>query len=468
MLLLYDGLVTLAVWLLLVPLELAAVALGRSTLGRLVARLGRPPRSRPSSGRLLVVHAVSVGEMAAAAALIRHWAERHPEDRLVLTAGNRDGLAAGERLAAEVPAVVAVTPLPWDRRRALRRWLQALAPDLLVLVESEIWPRLYLGCRELGIPLAVASARIYPGDVARYRLLPAFFREVLAATDWIGTQSGPERTRWIAIGAPSERIEVAGNLKYDTLVPVPSGSAPGKSLGAVWVVAASTHPGEERWLLRALAGLPADVGAPQLVLAPRRPRRARALVRAARRAGFRAETLTEMERGAGPGAEPARVIVVDRFGWLPAAIAVADVVVVGGTLGRHGGHNPLEAARAGRALIVGPHCENFADVIAHLRARGALRELVEPADLTAALAALLRDPEERERLGARAVATVAEGSCVERYARQLEATLAGRSRAASGEELNAPAAAQRSGASSALGVGADQTASQRRAWRRKK
>ncbi len=421
---LYDGLLALVVWLLLVPRELAAVAGGRSTLDRLAERLGRPPRRLGRGGRLLVVHAVSVGEMAAAAALVRHWAERHTADRFVLTAGNRDGLAAGERLAADLPAVVAVAPLPWDRRRALRRWLQALAPDLVVGIECEVWPRLFLGCRELGIPLALASARLYSRDVARYRLLPAFFRQVLAAADWIGAQSAAERTRWCAIGAPPERVEVVGNLKYDTPTPAPSGQAPRKPAGALWIVAASTHPGEERRLLQALADLPATSGTTQLMLAPRHPRRAAAIVRWARRAGFVAQTLAESERGAAAGEAPAKVVVVDRFGWLPAAIAVADLVVLGGTFVRHGGHNPLEAARGGRALLVGPHSENFADVMSELRAAGALCEVAAASGLTAALADLLRDPQERRRLGERAAAMAAAGSCVERYAARLERLLA--------------------------------------------
>lgn len=465
--LLYDVLTALAVWLVLVPRELVAVVAGRSTPGRLAARLGRPPRwfARPVAGpsgnvgRVLVVHAVSVGEMAAAAALVRHWARRHPADRLVLTAGNRDGLAAGERLAAELPAIVAVAPLPWDRRRALRRWLEGLTPDLVVVLENEIWPRLYLCCREGGIPLAIASARIYPADVARYRRLPAFFRRVLAAADWIGAQSAGERTRWLAVGASAERVEVVGNLKYDTATPGPSG--PGPQLpalpsGALRIVAASTHPGEESWLLRALAELPEDVGAPQLVLAPRHPRRAGSIVRAARRSGFDARTLTDSERGTAAGELATRVLVVYRFGWLPAAIATADIVVLGGTFARHGGHNPLEAARAGRALLVGPHVENFADVIAHLRAHKGLLEIAAASALRAALAGLLRDGEERRRLGERAAVAAAEGGCVERYAERLEALLAG---------------GQLAGASSGPGsvvAAADQAASQRRAWRRKK
>ena len=432
---LYDGVLALVVWLLLVPRELAAVACGRSTPERLAERLGRPPRRLGSGGRLLVVHAVSVGEMAAAAALVRHWVERHPADRFVLTAGNRDGLAAGERLAAELPAVVAVVPLPWDRRRALRRWLQALAPDLVVGIECEVWPRLFLGCRELGIPLALASARLYPRDVARYRLLPAFFRRVLAAADWIGVQSAAERTRWCAIGAPPERVEVVGNLKYDTPAPRPSGPAPRKPAGAVWIVAASTHPGEERRLLRRPGGAAGGGGdaATRAGAAPpaagrgdrpsRPPRRLRGAVARRERARFGECRKRRERRGA------RRILVVDRFGWLPAAMAVADLVVLGGTFVRHGGHNPLEAARAGRALLVGPHSENFADVMSGLRAAGALREVAAASALPAALAELLLDAAERRRLGACAAVAAAAGSCVGRYAERLEALLAAAQRA---------------------------------------
>ncbi len=423
MLALYDAFLALAVWLALVPVELAAIALGRSTLARLAGRLGRPPRLAERGRRLLVVHAVSVGEMVAAGALLRAWTARHPEDRFLLTAGSRDGLAAGERLAAAEPAIAAVVPLPWDRRRAVRRWLRALSPALLVVIETEIWPRLFLTSRELGIPLALVSARIYPRDVRRYRRLPHFFRSVLAAPRWLGVQSSSERTRFAAIGAPSERVEVAGNLKFDA-VPAPATGAGLAANGRPRIVAASTHPGEERRLLAALARLPRELGEPQLVLAPRHPRRAGALIRTARRRGFPAMTLAAAERVEAAGGAAPRVVVVDRLGWLPAAIASADVVVLGGTLVAHGGHNPLEAARAGRALIVGPHVEHCADLIAHLRAHAAVHALDHADDLAPALAALLADPLARRRLGERAAAAVAEGRCADRYAERLERILA--------------------------------------------
>ncbi len=423
MLPLYDSFVALAVWLALVPVELAAIVLGRSTLARLAGRLGRPPRLAARGRRLVVMHAVSVGEMAAAGALLRAWRERHPEDRILLTAGSRDGLAAGERLAAADPTIVAVVPLPWDRRRAVRRWLRALAPDLVVVIETEIWPRLFLTSRELGIPLALASARVYPRDVRRYRRLPGFFRSVLAAPRWLGVQSPSERTRFAAIGAPAERVEVAGNLKFDA-VPAPATGALLAANGRQRIVAASTHRGEERRLLAALARLPGELGEPQLVLAPRHPRRARALVRMARRRGLPALTLAAAERAQAAGGAAPRVVVVDRLGWLPAALASADVVVLGGTLVAHGGHNPLEAARAGRALVVGPHVEHCADLIAHLRAHAAVHTLEHADDLAPALAALLADPLARRRLGERAAAAVAEGRCAERYVERLERMLA--------------------------------------------
>ena len=180
--------------------------------------------------------------------------------------------------------------------------------------------------------------------------------------------------------------------------------------------------------MRALANLPADAGAPQLVLAPRHPRRAAAIVRAARRAGFVTQTLSESERAGGNGGcseAPARVLVVDRFGWLPAAVATADIVVIGGTFARHGGHNPLEAARAGRALLVGPHVENFAEVMARLRAQGGLREVAAASALPAALADLLRDPGGAPAAGRLRGRRDGVGSCVELYAERLEALLAG-------------------------------------------
>jgi 3-deoxy-D-manno-octulosonic-acid transferase len=423
---LYDGLVALAVWLLLAPREWLAGASLRE-------RLGRPPLLRERGERLILLHGVSVGEQRAVAALARRWARRHPRDRLVLTAGNRDGLAAAESLAASLPSVAAVTPLPWDRRRAIDRWLRALAPDLVVVVETEIWPRLFLACRALGIPLALASARVYPRDVPRYRWLPTFFRAVLAAPAWIGARSADDARRLVAIGACAGRVEVAGDLKYDArpvLVPVIRAL---DALAAPIVVGASTHRGEESRLIEAARNL-RSLGRPvRLVLAPRHPHRAKAVVRQARRAGMTAVSLAELERGDGPP----EVVVVDRLGVLSDFLSRADLVVLGGTLVPIGGHNPLEAAAAGRAVIAGPHVDHFAETIADLGRRGALRSLAAGAELLPTLVALLDRDEERRRMGERAAAAVAAGSCVDRYCERLEELLGGASAAVGGGAAHA-------------------------------
>jgi 3-deoxy-D-manno-octulosonic-acid transferase len=425
---LYDGLVELAVWLLLAPLELLAAARGHSTPSRLLARLGRPPRCADRGERLILVHAVSVGEMAAAAALVRRWSRRHPRDRLLLTAGHRDGLAAAERLAAEVRSVVAVAPLPWDRRGAMRRWLRTVAPDLVVVIETEIWPRLFLTCREIGVPLALVSARVYPRDLPRYRRLRFFLRPVLATPVWIGVQSPAERERFLRIGAPPARLEVVGNLKYDAAAE--RAAAPARAPGAPVLVGASTHPGEESLLLAAANAL-REMGRPvHLVLAPRHPRRSRRLVRQARREGFAALTLTEAETNS----SSAQVLVVDRLGALAGLLAGADIVVLGGTLVPVGGQTPLEAAAAGRAIVAGPHSDHFAAVMADLRRRGGLREIASPDELLPVLVELLARSEDRERLGARAAEAITAGSCADRYCERLEALVSGASAAVGGGE----------------------------------
>src|SRR5262245_17409573 len=213
----YAVVIEAVVWSALVPVAIAKMALGRSSARELRDRMGitaeRPQRDR-GQPRILV-HAVSAGEMNAARPLVSGLAARGC--RVVLTTGTRAGLEAAAKLAAEQPCVERSVYLPWDRR-AIRPWLRSIAPDAVIVIETEIWPNLFAVCRSLRVPLFIANGRIRVRDVRRYRIARGFFRHVLACAEWIGVQSPRERDAFIAIGAPPERVTVAGNLKFDAAV----------------------------------------------------------------------------------------------------------------------------------------------------------------------------------------------------------------------------------------------------------
>jgi 3-deoxy-D-manno-octulosonic-acid transferase len=229
----------------------AAVALARIAFLRgagaaeRAERLGTaPPPCGP--GRLLL-HAVSAGEMTAVSALASEIERTAPGVKLLLTTGTSEGRIVAERVRETCGAVEAVSFLPWDRPATIRRWLSRLAPSGVVTVEAELWPGLFLGARSLGIPVAVASGRLRPGEARRYARAGPFFRPVVDAVSWIGARTEEDRERFLAIGASPSRVEVTGDLKLDA--PTPSAALPPEweaclADGPPLLVAASTHAPE--------------------------------------------------------------------------------------------------------------------------------------------------------------------------------------------------------------------------------
>lgn len=379
----------------------AAVAAARIALLRgagapeRAERLGTaPPPCGP--GRLLL-HAVSAGEMTAASALA--WEiERTAGVKLLLTTGTREGRIVAERVRETCRAVEAVAFLPWDRPGAVRRWLARLAPAAVVTVEAELWPGLFLGARSLGIPVAVASARLRPGEAWRYARAGPFFRPVVDAAAWIGARTQEDRERFLAIGASPSRVEVTGDLKLDAPAPpaaLPPGWGAWLGSGPPLLVAASTHAPEEELLLAGVKRLREEGVEVRLAIAPRHVARSGEVERLARVAG-----LGTCRLSGSPG--PAPILVVDTFGLLSSLWPHAAIGFLGGTLAPVGGHSAVAAAEAGVPLLAGPSLEGVRDVADALRFAGALVDVGKGGavgELAAALARLLSDEGDRRRRG---------------------------------------------------------------------
>jgi 3-deoxy-D-manno-octulosonic-acid transferase len=416
MFLLYDLLVAAAVALVLVPWELARRLARRSGREALRERLGNAVPTAGTGVRVLV-HAVSVGEMAAAGALVSELARRIPDVSIQLTTGNRDGRAAAERLRATNPAVRSVTLIPWDRAAAMRDWLRRTRPDFAAVVETEVWPNLFRGCAELSIPLAIVNGRMPPREARRYRLARPFFRGILRSVAWVEAQTDEDRRGFVAIGAPPDRVAVGGNLKFDASPAEPAPAETGRD--ELLIVGGSTHAPEERLLIDALRALRTRNPSARLALAPRRISRARSIARRARRSGFR--TALGSNRS-----EDWEVLVVDRIGELAHLYARAGVAVIGGTFAGRGGQNPLEAAGCGCPIVAGPSRRNFSDVFAGLEAARAV-ESADARHLRSALEALLSDPDRRRELGRRARAfRLAGRGAAERCAERIASAIATR------------------------------------------
>jgi 3-deoxy-D-manno-octulosonic-acid transferase len=360
----------------------------------------------PRAQRVLWVHAVSVGEVNAALPLVEALLDRRPDLRLLVTTITPTGSA---RVRALWGDRVDHVYLPYDLPGAVHRFLAHFRPHAALVMETELWPNLLFGCRDAGVPLYVLNARLSARSLRGYQVLAPIVRRALATVRAIGAQSHADARRFVTLGAPAARTHETGNLKYDTRVPESVGEAARECLARrgerpTWI-AASTHIDEEQAVLqmhRRLRGRWPDL---LLLWAPRHPERFRAAAEQASLAGLRTRRRSE-QRWPDPQAD---VFVIDTLGELLDFYACADVAFVGGSLQAVGGHNLLEPAATGTAIVTGPHLHNFADISQRLSQAGALVIGADAGDVGDALEALLADPGKRRAMVAAARALVESG-----------------------------------------------------------
>ena len=342
------------------------------------------------------LHAVSVGEVAAAAALVRALRTSHPDVPLVLTTATPTGRAQALALFG---ADVEVRFLPYDTSGSVRRFLARIRPRAAIIMETELWPNLLHECSRRGVPVLFASARLAPRSVPRYRRFGALFSAGLRNA-WVAAQSPADAARFIALGADPARTQVVGNLKFDMRlgeeVAEKGRELRRRYLGArpVWT-AGSTHEGEEDLLLDAHAVLERAVRGALLVLAPRHPQRFDGVAALLERRG-----LVVDRRGRSETVRPeAQVLLLDSMGELTAFYAASDMAFVGGSLVPVGGHNLLEPAALGVPVITGPYTQNGPEIARLLIEAGGALEVADGVALAAAAGRLLVDPALRERMG---------------------------------------------------------------------
>jgi 3-deoxy-D-manno-octulosonic-acid transferase len=399
----------LAALYLAVPVVSAMLALrglrDRSYWRDFAQRFGFGP---PLARSPIWVHAVSVGEVQAAAGLVLALRERYPDTPVLVTTFTPTGAARARALfrdAAEVRF------LPFDLPGSVRRFLSRARPRLAVIIETELWPNLYRQCRLRRVPLVIASARLSRRSTGRYRRLGALFRETVAAGSVIAAQGEGDAERFRALGAPLERTHVTGNLKFDLTLP-PDIAERGAALRAryaagrpVWV-AGSTHGGvEEESVLEAHRRVRAAHAGALLVLAPRHPNRFDEVAAWLERQGV---TFTRRSRPAAADApgEPPSVLLLDTLGELVDFYAAADLAFVGGSLAPIGGHNLLEPASLGLPVLTGPNNSNGEDIARLLLDCGAAQIVRNGAQLGSRVAELLGDRALRTDIGSRGRAAV--------------------------------------------------------------
>jgi len=384
------------------------LARGKEDPARLPERLGRPGRARPP-GRLIWLHAASVGEAMSVLPLIDRLLAARADASVLLTTGT---VTSARLMAARLPARAFHQFVPVDRPSAVRRFLDHWRPDLALFVESELWPNLVGETAKRGRPMALVNARLSERSFRRWRRFGWLVRPLLGAFRLTLAQSEADAERLGALGAPEVRC--LGNLKSAGLPLGADEAALAELRLAVgarprWL-AASTHPGEEAIAAdvhRRLAGrFPGLLTA----IAPRHPERGPELARTL--------GLAVGRRAAGepPGAD---AYLADTLGEMGLLFRLCPVVFVGGSLVPHGGQNPLEPARLGCAVLFGPHMRNFAEAEARLLAAGAER-VADGAALAEAVGRLLADPGETARRGAALAAdTASDGAVADAFARAL-------------------------------------------------
>ncbi len=392
-------LVTLPYWLLQMMRHGKYRAGLRQRFGRVPAHL-TAQQGKPT----IWVHAVSVGEVVASTGVVEALQQRFPGHRIVVSTTTD----TGQKLATRRFGAENVFYFPLDYAFAIRPYLAALRPELIVVAETEFWPNFLRMAKRSGACIAVINGRISDRSLPGYKRFRRWLPGVLANVDLFLAQTDEDHRRLIEIGAAERRVSVAGNLKFDVAPPEtpPIVASLRKSLsqsgaGPV-LVCGSTLEDEEGSLLSAFRNILANHPKATLILAPRHPERFAEVSELVEKLGFRMwrRSLWGGESIAGG------VLLVDSIGELAALYSLATVAFIGGSLVPRGGHNILEPAMYGVPVVIGNYHENFRDIVNYFRDRNAVR-VVGIAELPLVFMELIENPQERETLGRNALAALA-------------------------------------------------------------
>lgn len=354
------------------------------------------------------VHAVSVGEVLAAKPLIEALKKRFPERPIFLSTTT----ATGQKLARErIAETDGVFYFPFDWRGPVRRAMRKIRPALVVVLETEIWPNFMREAERAGVPVVFVNARISERSIRRFRrfrrFMGGFFARVLRSAEIFMAQSAEDAKRLEEMGAPEEKIEITGNLKYDT-------EPPAQSAFGAWLaeqvaqqerwpvfVAGSVVAEEEQAVLAAYDVVQRQWRRALLLLAPRKPERFDAAVAIAKDAGWTVVRRSQIDMNK-PLDENCDVVILDSIGELAGLYAVGDATFVGGSLVRSGGHNILEPAWFAKVPIFGPSMENFRDIAARFSSARAGIQVASGEKLGEAWAELIGDSVTSGQMGRKA------------------------------------------------------------------
>ena len=355
-------------------------------------------------GRPIWIQAVSVGELAVAFSFMEEVRRRDPAARFVLTTNTSTGhLLALKQIRAPDVTLYFPMDVPWVMPRVLRR----IRPAAVVLVENEMWPNLIRYARKQGVPTVMINGRISEHSFRGYRKIRFITRDLLPRIHWFCVQSAADRDRLVALGAPADRVETAGSAKYDIGTTAPTAEARARAVlaklgakpGEPVLLGGSTWAGEEAALLDIAAEARRSHPRLLLVLVPRHAERRDEVLAEIRKRGMSVVQRSQFPDGAPAPAQRPDVLLVDTTGELRGFYVAADVVFVGKSLTQTGGQNPIEPAKDGKPVVVGPHMENFPVIARDFLEARAYAQARDAGELKALILKLLGDAAERARLG---------------------------------------------------------------------
>ncbi|MBI4398872.1 MAG: 3-deoxy-D-manno-octulosonic acid transferase [Candidatus Omnitrophica bacterium] len=351
-----------------------------------------------SGKKVIWVHAVSVGEVAAVRRLVELLAAGG-DVLLVLSTVTPTGQFAARALEEKGCRLIY---FPFDISAISGHVLDSIQPDLILLAETEIWPNFILRARERRIPIGIINGRISEKSLRGYRRIAWLMRPVFEAIDFVLVQTEQDKNRYSSLKFPASKIHVLGNMKFDQ-IPEQDSGRDAAALRREWgfaeedliIVGGSTHPGEEIILLEVFKAL-IEFPRLRLILAPRHPERAREVGAQANHMGLKADFYSGISKGEG------KILILDTVGQLRRFYSIASLAVMGGSFIPHGGQNPIEPACASCAVLSGPHVHNFEAVYRAFITAGAAEIVPAPEALLTRVRAYLHHPELRQERGEKA------------------------------------------------------------------
>jgi len=366
------------------------------------------------------IHAVSVGEVTAAAPVVNSLRARYPEACIVVSTGTETGQEMARKIIPEASAFIYY---PLDIPSVIRKVIRQVRPDIFVPTETELWPNFIRICREEGVKIVMVNGRISPRSFKRYAATRFFWKPLLREIDNIGAISEVDAKRLIALGMPPARVRVLGNAKYDSFAAKASVKLREEMMERLnmtkddrVLVAGSTHEGEEQVILSVYERLLKTCPDMKLIIIPRHSERGQAVLNLVGEKGFK-DSLAMTGIHGGRKRQNERVVVVDVIGELFKVYSLATVVFCGGSLVPRGGQNILEPAAWGKVIFHGPYMDDFRDEKDLLEACGAGITVSNADELLDGILKCLSDPKDLARRGERGRAVVAANAgAAERYA----------------------------------------------------